>query len=307
MFYYLYYFITYSIRTLLNRQKLERTIEPMLLTTEENAVLDFTSTLKLNYSVVYGLFIFFINRISNKSFKNANHDLKVINLGSGPGICSTLINKYTPYKKVIGVDLSEAMIDVANRYVNLQNQGNDIEFAKCDITNLNLYIDKSFDLVTSLDASHHLPSHLHLKKMINESERICNDEGIIFIFDLLRPKTKDLAEGYVKWMGANTLLKGKKYFYEDFYHSVMAAWSKEEFISAVPPNTNTIWYHLQAFGFSPIQMLVGVSKNHGDLIKTQNPNLDFIKNIIPKEYWGLWLLSKNVYKKSIVTKLQPHH
>lgn len=100
----------------------------------------------------------------------------LVDIGSGPGNLDLLIAQKYPNLKVIGVDLSETMIKIAQRKKkNLTN----LEFKIMDGNNLE-FGENSIDYVISTFTMHHWKNPL---KVLNEIYRVLKIGGQAFIYD----------------------------------------------------------------------------------------------------------------------------
>ena len=112
--------------------------------------------------------------------KPKNKD-KVLDIGCGTGRVTKLISKKT--KKVIGIDFSNEMIQIAKK--TLKNAKN-IEYKKVDISKKLPFKDNSFDKVTAILVLNHIKYN---KRLFKEIYRILKKDGI-FIFDDFVTKLK---------------------------------------------------------------------------------------------------------------------
>ena len=100
----------------------------------------------------------------------------LIDIGTGPGHLAELIAKKYPNLKVVGIDLSEIMIKIANRKkAGLPN----LEFRIMDGNNLEFKKD-SADCIVSTFTFHHWKKPI---KVLNEIHRVLKKEGKACIYD----------------------------------------------------------------------------------------------------------------------------
>ena len=128
--------------------------------------------------------ILYFSRVAR--FNNNNKDkwfdilqvkdnLKILELGCGPGHFTNMIKANFPNCKVSGIDLDENHIKYAQNMA--QNLNLDINYLVGDVCNLP-FKDNEFDIVFS----HTLVEHLPFDKFISEQKRVLKDNGtIIFI------------------------------------------------------------------------------------------------------------------------------
>lgn len=100
----------------------------------------------------------------------------LVDIGTGPGNLAKLFAQKYPNLKVIGIDLSETMIKIANK-----NKGNleNLEFKVMDAKNLE-FLENSIDYVISTFTFHHWKDPL---KVLNEIYRVLKKGGQVFIYD----------------------------------------------------------------------------------------------------------------------------
>ncbi|MBT3689913.1 arsenite methyltransferase [bacterium] len=105
----------------------------------------------------------------------------VIDLGSGGGIdCILAAKKVGPSGKVIGIDFTQEMIDIATNNVEKTNYTN-IEFKRADIENLPLE-DESVDKIIS-NCVINLASDK--KAVFNEAKRVLKLGGKMYVSDIV--------------------------------------------------------------------------------------------------------------------------
>lgn len=106
----------------------------------------------------------------------------VVDVGCGPGYLVMRIAKEIPDLKIIGVDISEEMIQKA--YVNLSSIGlsNRAEFRKGDIKKMP-FEDNTIDLLVSTFSLHHWSN---LERSLSEIHRILKPRGRFLLFDFRR-------------------------------------------------------------------------------------------------------------------------
>ena len=103
--------------------------------------------------------------------------VNVLEIGAGTGAGATMLARRFPEARIIGVDLSEAMVSAANakREESLRAR---LQFEVADGAALD-YPDKSFDLITQLN----------MPPFLDEVTRLLRPGGSIVIADSLGPAT----------------------------------------------------------------------------------------------------------------------
>ena len=113
---------------------------------------------------------------------NAKESSKILDVATGTGQQAFAFAKKS--YKVIGIDLSEAMLNVAkkkNKYINAK-------FEVADATNLP-FENNCFDISSISFALHDMPLSIR-EKVLKEMVRVTKQEGIIVIIDYDLPKNK---------------------------------------------------------------------------------------------------------------------
>ena len=85
--------------------------------------------------------------------------------------------------KVVGVDLSDNMIEIGKTNIEEADLSDRISLVKADAKKLP-FEDNSFDLVVCANMLHHLEDPT---EVINEIDRVVKENGRVFIKDILRP------------------------------------------------------------------------------------------------------------------------
>jgi ubiquinone/menaquinone biosynthesis C-methylase UbiE len=103
---------------------------------------------------------------------NLRGNEKILEIGSGPGALSIQLAKLVKNGEVVGVDISESMIELANakaEAISLRN----IEFVCGDALNLN-FPDRSFDIVVTSYLLHWIPD---IRRFLHEIYRVLRHGG----------------------------------------------------------------------------------------------------------------------------------
>lgn len=188
---------------------------------------------------------------------------KIMDLACGPGHFTLFLARYSSAEKVIGVDLSEPMLEKAYRNAVKMGLSHRVEFVLGDITALPQFQDQQFDLITCTNSAHHLPTIDALHQMLGEMLRLITPQGIAFVMDLTRLRTTGCVEKYVQLMGQEYLASGLHNLYEDFRNSMYAAWTPDELRSSVPTTRTHQW---QYFAIAPLpinQFLFALPRSKG--------------------------------------------
>jgi ubiquinone/menaquinone biosynthesis C-methylase UbiE len=112
----------------------------------------------------------------------------VLDLGTGPGYLPFEIAKRAPDLKIIGIDLSSGMIDIAGKKANELGLAGRVTFETANASSLP-FEDGSFDLVISTLSLHHWRDP---KACFKEIYRVLKNNAEADIFDLRRDTTKEV-------------------------------------------------------------------------------------------------------------------
>jgi len=116
------------------------------------------------------------------NFTNAQKGYRILDVATGTGKQAFAFAK-NGYE-VVGIDLSEAMLNVAKK----KNKFRNAKFEVADATNLS-FEDNSFDISTISFALHDMPLSIR-EKVLKEMVRVTRPEGIIVIVDYDLPKNR---------------------------------------------------------------------------------------------------------------------
>ena len=124
-----------------------------------------------------------INYLRKKTLKFANisKDKKILDICTGTGDLAIAFAKQG--NEVLGIDLSEDMIEVAQK----KNKFENLKFEVADATKL-LFENNSFDVVTSSFGLHEMPGDAMLKTL-SEVKRVLKSNGEFIIVDLYKGKS----------------------------------------------------------------------------------------------------------------------
>jgi len=189
---------------------LERILEPEIMGERQQALAyakaDFSSS---NQWYVDHLLADYPGRLGN-----------VLDIGCGPGDVMLRLAATRPALRITAIDGSRAMIELMREAVQRAGfQGR--------ITPLQGYIpglplpEHSFDAILSKDLLHHLPDPMVLWR---EAKRLGCPGAAIYVMDLMRPESPQVARNIVETVAQNELPVLK----EDFYASLCAAFTPDE-------------------------------------------------------------------------------
>ena len=144
----------------------------------------------------------------------------VLDLGCGPADIPIRFALQYPQCRVCGVDGAEAMLEYGRQSINDRGLGDRITLIEGILPNTTLPLDK-YDAVLSNSLLHHLDDPQVMWRAIKECGK---KNAAVLIMDLFRPTGREEARKIVEKYSANepAILK------EDFYHSLLAAYSLDE-------------------------------------------------------------------------------
>lgn len=124
------------------------------------------------------------SRVRDKvvNFTDARNGSKILDVATGTGKQAFAFAEKG--YDVIGIDLSEAMLKVANKKNKLGN----VKFEVADATNLR-FEDNTFDISCISFAFHDMPLTIR-EKVLKEMVRVTKTKGMIVIVDYALPKNK---------------------------------------------------------------------------------------------------------------------
>lgn len=230
-------------------QTLNRTPEPDLVTNAALSVAQYDRVLDTNMSANYAVTLDLIHRNCGDERR------KALDLCSGPGFVALSLHRYLGFESVEGVDLSAAMLDVARE--NARNWQTPVSFAQQDITALN-FKERSFDLVTWTNASHHLPTLSDVSRVLERCDRIAREDGAVILTDVGRLKTRAITERFVELAGEEYRNLGMNEMYQDFLHSMLAAWTADELLTCIPKASNRSWFVIAPKGLTNYVAVIGL-------------------------------------------------
>ncbi|MDA0667776.1 MAG: class I SAM-dependent methyltransferase [Planctomycetota bacterium] len=147
---------------------------------------------------------------------------RVLDIGCGPGHIALQLVTQKPELEVVGVDLSENMLKIAEEHKAVCAQGDRVEFLIADAKGLD-FPDDSFDTVCSNSILHHIPDPV---PFLREAWRVLKPGGVFLIRDLFRPDDVAAATALVDLHAANEA----EYARELFHASLCAAFTPDEFV-----------------------------------------------------------------------------
>jgi len=136
----------------------------------------------LNYNRKAKMRKYIYKMVASKVLKLDVNKGITLELGIGGGFLAIEIAKFIPHLKIIGVDLSYDMLNLAKKNIKEAGMEDRIILCKADIKELS-FKNSSFDLVISHGVLHHLADPIIV---FNEIARVLKENGRFLINDLRR-------------------------------------------------------------------------------------------------------------------------
>jgi len=145
---------------------------------------------------------------------------RAVDLGTGPADIPIWVVRAMAGWRVVAVDASPAMIELARRAVTAADLGESIELVLADAKNTGLP-GHSFDVVFSNSILHHINDSAALWR---EVRRLAAPGALVFLRDLARPPDPEAAWEIVDAYAGDEsdLLR------EEYYRSLLAAYTPDE-------------------------------------------------------------------------------
>jgi len=189
---------------------MERVLEPEVMDTKEEA----EAYDAMDHSGANDAFV-------ARLFELGGHG-KVLDIGCGPGHIALQLVTQNPELEVVGVDLSENMLKIAEEHRAVCSQGERVSFLTADAKGLD-FPDDSFDTVCSNTILHHIPDPV---PFLAEAWRVLKPGGVLLIRDLFRPSDEATVAALVEQHGAEETAEAQ----ELFRASLCAALTPDELV-----------------------------------------------------------------------------
>ena len=111
----------------------------------------------------------------------------LVDLGCGSGRLLARLARGRPDTRLIGIDLSEPMLDAGRRLLEQEGLGDRVELRRGDITTFDRELDEQADVVSSNFTLHQLPSEDIVRGCLDAIARMRERSGCgVYLFDLVR-------------------------------------------------------------------------------------------------------------------------
>ena len=118
------------------------------------------------------------DKLSSRGFQKG----KILDVGCGFGGTAIVLAQNFPDSEVIGIDLSEPLLQRANLAAQSASLDKWVRFEKADVQQIP-YEEDSFDVALNLNMVHLVEDPV---RMLNEIERVLAPDGFLFVADLRR-------------------------------------------------------------------------------------------------------------------------
>lgn len=137
----------------------------------------------LNHTLSFGIDHSWRKRAIKYLAKNGNYT-SILDVATGTGDFAILANKMLHPSRLVGIDISDKMLEIGKRKVEEKGMSSVISFSNEDCSDLS-FDDNSFDAVISAFA---LRNFEHLDKCLSEMYRVMKPGGRIAVIDLCTPR-----------------------------------------------------------------------------------------------------------------------
>ncbi len=152
----------------------------------------------------------------------------ILDLGCGPADIPIRLSRALPDLQTIAVDGADAMLSHARKAVTEAGLADRIRLLRARLPGLP-FSPRSFDAVISNSLLHHLPDpQVFWQEIVGLGRR----GAAVFVMDLFRPDSPERAREIVEAAAAD----GDPILKQDFFHSLLAAFTPEEVRVQLPPN-----------------------------------------------------------------------
>jgi ubiquinone/menaquinone biosynthesis C-methylase UbiE len=189
---------------------MNRVLEPELMDDERQSI----AYAKADFSASNQ---FFVDSLIREFPDHLRHALDI---GCGPGDVVIRLAQAVPDLHITAIDGSAPMIALAHHSVSAAGLDDRVTLVQGYLPGVSLE-STGFDAVLSKDLLHHLPDP---SVLWNEIKRLGRRGAAVYVMDLVRPETPDVARQIVDTVAAreDPILR------EDFYNSLCAAFTLDE-------------------------------------------------------------------------------
>lgn len=148
----------------------------------------------MNTAMTFGLHRHWRNRALRDALRICPKPSRILDIATGTGDLAFRLAEIYPTAEVIGLDLSQGMLDIAERKLKEQPEevARRIRFVQGDSLNLE-FADDSFDLIT---VAYGVRNFEHLRQGLAEMFRVLKPGGALCIIELSVPRNPVCRFGY---------------------------------------------------------------------------------------------------------------
>ncbi len=199
---------------------LPRVLEPEVMDSMEEAI----AYDKMDHSAVNSVFVEDLLAAGLPDLAN----LEVLDLGTGTGWIPIELSGRHPSLKILAVDLSPAMLDLARNHVEVRGLSDRIQFDLVDAKGLS-YSSGRFTVVMSNSIVHHIAAP---ESIFSEATRLLMSGGLVFFRDLLRPSTTSELDQLVTQYAGDESEHARQLF-RDSLHAALTVEEVQEIVMAL--------------------------------------------------------------------------
>jgi ubiquinone/menaquinone biosynthesis C-methylase UbiE len=138
---------------------------------------------------------------------------KALEIGPGPGFISLELAKLLPEMDIVGLDLSETMIEMAEKNAQVHGLTDRVRFEQGDAADMP-FEDDSFDLIVSSGSLHHWDKPA---RIFNEIHRVLKPSGSALIFDLRGDAPKESVDEMARAIDSKVMRWGLRHSFAEGY------------------------------------------------------------------------------------------
>ena len=138
---------------------------------------------------------------------------KLLEIGPGPGYISIEIARLSPEMEIIGLDISDTMIEIAKKNANEHGLSERIEFRKGDASRMP-FEDSSFNFVVSSGSLHHWKKPV---QVFNEVYRVLKSNCRAMISDLRKDAPQEKIREWANIIDSKIMRWGLKHSFKESY------------------------------------------------------------------------------------------
>lgn len=151
----------------------------------------------------------------------------ICDIGTGTALIPVELCERVPDIRVMAVDASVSMLELARYRVEIAGLRGRIKLAMGDANDLK-FADDYFDTLISNSIVHHLASPAGF---FGQCARLCREGGLIFVRDLLRPQNQNELEALVQTYNANEPPVAQQLFRQSL-HAALSLQEVEDLITS---------------------------------------------------------------------------